>query len=268
MGAAAANGGAGAAKVASKTPQAQAPLPLEQAAHPKLAQDDQAEAYDHDKERAARQARRDELKEYRRTIEQLPLNHWWESPGRCATPPPAAAPPPPAAVPPLQGLPARPGLARGAPAASRGRAAAALPCPAQPRRLPAAQPPQPPPRRLDACRPTTVFGLRHYGHPSALEGRRAARDEVPFLFKAFESGQQPPPRPGTKRAELPRAATIHEYLDWTVTASEPEDPDELVSRAESHRRGKKKTRRPQSTHAATRRPGAARSHSPLGFRKL
>jgi GNAT superfamily N-acetyltransferase len=40
-------------------------------------------------------------------------------------------------------------------------------------------------------------------------------------------GQQPPPRPGTKRAEEPRAATIHEYLDWTVNASEPEDPDEL-----------------------------------------
>ena len=56
-----------------------------------------------------------------------------------------------------------------------------------------------------------------------------ARDELPFLFKAFELGQVPPPRPGTKRAEAPRAATIHEYLDWTVTASEPEDPDELVS---------------------------------------
>lgn len=54
-----------------------------------------------------------------------------------------------------------------------------------------------------------------------------ARDELPFLFKAFELGQKPPPRPGTKRADAPRAATIHEYLDWTVTASEPEDPDEL-----------------------------------------
>ena len=27
--------------------------------------------------------------------------------------------------------------------------------------------------------------------------------------------------------QVPRAATIHEYLDWTVTASEAEDPDEL-----------------------------------------
>ena len=58
-------------------------------------------------------------------------------------------------------------------------------------------------------------------------GRTLAREELPFLFKAFEQGQKAPPRPGTKRAEKPRAATIHEYLDWTVTASEPQDPDEL-----------------------------------------
>ena len=59
------------------------------------------------------------------------------------------------------------------------------------------------------------------------QGRSMAREELPFLFKAFEQGQKAPPRPGTKRAEKPRAATIHEYLDWTVTASEPQDPDEL-----------------------------------------
>jgi hypothetical protein len=40
--------------------------------------------------------------------------------------------------------------------------------------------------------------------------------------------QAPPPRPGTKKAEQPRAATIHEYLDWTVTSSAAEDEDELV----------------------------------------
>ena len=45
---------------------------------------------------------------------------------------------------------------------------------------------------------------------------------MPFLFKAFESGQAPPPRPGTKKAEEPRAATIHEYLDWTVTSNDAE----------------------------------------------
>jgi GNAT superfamily N-acetyltransferase len=49
-------------------------------------------------------------------------------------------------------------------------------------------------------------------------GARAARDELPFLFRAFEAGQVPPPRPGTKKAAEARAATIHEYLDWTLTA--------------------------------------------------
>ena len=53
-------------------------------------------------------------------------------------------------------------------------------------------------------------------------GRQLARADVPFLFKAFESGQAPPPRPGTKKAEEPRAATIHEYLDWTVTSNDAE----------------------------------------------
>ena len=47
-----------------------------------------------------------------------------------------------------------------------------------------------------------------------------ARNDVPFLFKAFESGQARPPRPGTKKAEEPRSATIHEYLDWTVTSND------------------------------------------------
>eukprot|EP00887_Chlorella_sp_A99_P000558 scaffold17.g558.t1 len=76
-------------------------------------------------------------------------------------------------------------------------------------------------------RPQVVFAIRDYSRPTPKEGRAAARAEVPYLFKAFETGQKPPPRPGTKKAEQPRAATIHEYLDWTVTASEPEDPDEL-----------------------------------------
>lgn len=49
-----------------------------------------------------------------------------------------------------------------------------------------------------------------------------ARNDVPFLFKAFESGQARPPRPGTKKAEEPRSATIHEYLDWTVTSNDSE----------------------------------------------
>lgn len=78
--------------------------------------------------------------------------------------------------------------------------------------------------------------MRDFSRPSPHEGRRRARDEVPFLFKAFESGQSPPPRPGTRRAELPRAATIHEYLDWTVTANAPESPEDLVRRRRLARR--------------------------------
>ena len=76
-------------------------------------------------------------------------------------------------------------------------------------------------------RPAVVFSMKDFRRFDSQEGRRAARDELPFLFKAFEQGQVPPPRLGTKRADTPRAATIHEYLDWTVTSSEPKDPDEL-----------------------------------------
>ena len=76
-------------------------------------------------------------------------------------------------------------------------------------------------------RPNVVYAMKDYRRSDVHEGRKAARDELPFLFKAFELGQAPPPRPGTKKADKPRAATIHEYLDWTVTASVPQDPDEL-----------------------------------------
>jgi hypothetical protein len=61
------------------------------------------------------------------------------------------------------------------------------------------------------------------------EGAATARAELPFLFKAFETGQAPPPRPGTKKAEETRAATIHEYLDWTLTRQEGLVDDEKVT---------------------------------------
>lgn len=105
---------------------------------------------------------------------------------------------------------------------------------------------------------------RNYAEDKA-QGRAMARGDVPFLFKAFEAGQvgqlrssctggeshqrgsrqllqyrilvrtchdaqAPPPRPGTRRAEEPRAATIHEYLDWTVTSSSAMEEDQLVVR--------------------------------------
>ena len=79
-----------------------------------------------------------------------------------------------------------------------------------------------------AGRPTVAYEIRDYHFP---EGRKAARIDLPFLFKAFETGQAPPPRAGTKNAAKPRAATIHEYLDWTVTANEPKLPTDVVSSA-------------------------------------
>lgn len=112
---------------------------------------------DHSKEREERQNRRDELRPIREKISSIPVNHWWEIPGK----------------------------------------------------------------------PDVVYAMKDYRRKDIYEGRKAARDELPFLFKAFEQGQAPPPRPGTKKADKPRAATIHEYLDWTVTASVPQDPDEL-----------------------------------------
>ncbi|KAL3150111.1 hypothetical protein ABBQ38_013450 [Trebouxia sp. C0009 RCD-2024] len=78
-----------------------------------------------------------------------------------------------------------------------------------------------------AGRPTVFYELRDYAHPNKVEGAKAARTDVPYLFKSFETGQARPPRPGTKNAQLPRAATIHEYLDWTVTAQGSHALDEL-----------------------------------------
>jgi hypothetical protein len=71
-----------------------------------------------------------------------------------------------------------------------------------------------------------------YSQIDRKEGIRCARADLPFLFRAFEAGQAPPPRPGTKRATEARAATIHEYLDWTVSAEEstPEEKSEAEAR--------------------------------------
>ena len=34
-----------------------------------------------------------------------------------------------------------------------------------------------------------VYQIKDYSKPDAAQGRAAARQEVPFLFKAFETGQ-------------------------------------------------------------------------------
>jgi hypothetical protein len=75
-------------------------------------------------------------------------------------------------------------------------------------------------------RPLVAYEVRDC-HDS--DGRRLARFDLPFLFKAFETGQLAPPRAGTKNAARPRVANIHEYQDWTVTAEEPKRPIDLVS---------------------------------------
>ena len=77
-------------------------------------------------------------------------------------------------------------------------------------------------------RPNIYYELRDYAQPNKADGSKQARADVPYLFKSFETGQARPPRPGTKNAQLPRAATIHEYLDWTVTAQGSNSLDELV----------------------------------------
>ena len=64
-------------------------------------------------------------------------------------------------------------------------------------------------------RPHLLWELRDY------EDAKVARLEVPFLFHAFEAGQQGPPPPGPPEERPKHVPTIHEYLDWTVTAKCP-----------------------------------------------
>lgn len=80
-------------------------------------------------------------------------------------------------------------------------------------------------------RPTVVYQIRSYTSPNetAEQAAKQAREDAPFLFRAFETGQVGP----KKLAKLhggtaPRMATIHEYLDWTVTAQQADEDDELV----------------------------------------
>ncbi|GLI58757.1 hypothetical protein VaNZ11_000514 [Volvox africanus] len=77
-------------------------------------------------------------------------------------------------------------------------------------------------------RPHVVYQLRTYSNTSnAEEAAQQARLDSPFLFKAFETGQIGPKRLARMHGDKPRVATIHEYLDWTVTAQAAEGDDEL-----------------------------------------
>lgn len=79
-------------------------------------------------------------------------------------------------------------------------------------------------------RPNVMFCIRDYTQGDKAKGAEAARGEVPFLFKAFETGQIGPRRLARMGpAERPRNTTIHEYLDWTVTAVEAREDGDYVS---------------------------------------
>lgn len=80
-------------------------------------------------------------------------------------------------------------------------------------------------------RPHVVYQIRSYASHNATEAEAAAklaREDAPFLFKAFETGQIGPKRLAKIHGDKPRMATIHEYLDWTVTAQAAAEDDELV----------------------------------------
>ena len=82
-------------------------------------------------------------------------------------------------------------------------------------------------------RPHVVYSLRSYApmHPgvTSADTVAAARNDIPFLFKAFEAGQVGPKKLAKMHGGKPRVATIHEYLDWTVSAQPADEDDELVS---------------------------------------
>ena len=73
-------------------------------------------------------------------------------------------------------------------------------------------------------RPHVCYCLRDYGDLDSFKtvelGIEAARADFVFLFKAFEAGQIPPHRL-KKDSNVELAPTIHQYLDWTITASSP-----------------------------------------------
>jgi hypothetical protein len=75
-------------------------------------------------------------------------------------------------------------------------------------------------------RPHVVWMLTSYADAPNAE---QARNDIPFLFRSFESGQVGPKRMAKLHGGKPRMSTIHEYLDWTVTAQAAQEDDELVS---------------------------------------
>ena len=77
-------------------------------------------------------------------------------------------------------------------------------------------------------RPNVLYALKDY-RADKEAGARECRSDMPFLFKAFETGQIGPRRLSRFVGDKPRNATIHEYLDWTVTGVEAKQEGEYVS---------------------------------------
>eukprot|EP01026_Neomeris_dumetosa_P029967 TRINITY_DN2410_c0_g1_i14.p2 TRINITY_DN2410_c0_g1~~TRINITY_DN2410_c0_g1_i14.p2 ORF type:complete len:292 (+),score=26.69 TRINITY_DN2410_c0_g1_i14:263-1138(+) len=72
-------------------------------------------------------------------------------------------------------------------------------------------------------RPTVMYQLYDFSG----QGPDYCRSLAGFLFKAFEQGQTPPSRLKDGGEIERREATIHEYLNWTITASPPEHENDL-----------------------------------------
>ena len=79
-------------------------------------------------------------------------------------------------------------------------------------------------------RPGVLWTIKDYTGGDKAERAEEARSEAGFLFKAFETGQIGPRRLARMADDKrPRTATIHEYLDWTVTAAEAQREGDYVS---------------------------------------
>lgn len=80
-----------------------------------------------------------------------------------------------------------------------------------------------------AGRPNVMYAIKDYRADKAA-GAQECRSDMSFLFKAFETGQIGPRRLTRLVGEnKPRNATIHEYLDWTVTGKEASTEGDYVS---------------------------------------
>lgn len=79
-------------------------------------------------------------------------------------------------------------------------------------------------------RPNVLYAIKDYRSGDKAAAAEECRSDMQFLFKAFETGQIGPRRLSRMVGEnKPRNATIHEYLDWTVTGVEAKNEGEYVS---------------------------------------